>query len=125
MQDAPTPPQILEGIARFLRDTVVPQLKGAAQYDARIAASLLQIVQRQLDHGEPAEASELASLRALLNADDGDLPQLNRRLCERIASGGFALDDPQLLNHLWATTLAKMAVDQPGYSTYERVSKAP
>ncbi len=50
--------------------------------------------------------------------DDGEpsLAALNARLCEEIAAGRIARDDPALLAHLRATMLAAVAIDQPGYS---------
>ena len=56
-------------------------------------------------------------LRALLHAD-GDLMALNRELARRIRDGELALESPGLAEHLWATPLAKLAVDQPNYSGY-------
>jgi hypothetical protein len=38
----------------------------------------------------------------------------------RIAAGAVDLNTPGLAEHLWATTLAKLAVDQPTYASYRR-----
>jgi hypothetical protein len=43
---------------------------------------------------------------------------LNRELARRIRDGELTLESPGLAEHLWATTLAKLAVDQPTYSGY-------
>ena len=51
-------------------------------------------------------------------SEDGDLPTLNRALALRIRAGAMDLSTPGLADHLWATTLAKLAVDQPNYSGY-------
>ena len=56
-------------------------------------------------------------LAALLNTD-GTLEDLNGELARRIASGAVDLGTPGVAEHLWAVTLAKLAVDQPGYSGY-------
>lgn len=120
MQDTPDSHKLLEGVIRFLRETVLPQLDAQAGYEARIAGSLLQIVQRQIGRPPARDASELASLRALLPETGDDLPGLNQVLCEHIADGRIAWDDASLLRHLWTITLDKLAVDQPGYSTYRR-----
>jgi hypothetical protein len=81
---------------------------------------VLDIVARELRLGPAAQAAEQARLRALLGAD-GTLAELNQRLCEAIASGRFDAGTPGLAGHLWAVTLAKLAVDQPGYSSYRQI----
>lgn len=121
MQDRPTPHELLEGVIRFLRDTAVPQLEGRSAYDARIAASLLQTVQRQMATERTDEQAEVESLQRLLGENSTDLQALQQSLCEQITTSSIAWDDPRLLDHLWSVTLAKLAVDQPGYSTYLRV----
>ena len=121
MQDKPSPHELLEGVIRFLRDTALPHLEGRNAYDARIAASLLQTVQRQMVKEREDEAAERESLQRLLDSRSTDLDELQRTLCEQITTASIAWDDPRLLDHLRAVTLAKLAVDQPGYSTYRRV----
>ncbi|MEY9725580.1 hypothetical protein ABIA07_001481 [Bradyrhizobium yuanmingense] len=46
--------------------------------------------------------------------------ELNRVLAHRIASGEMDLATPGLAEHLWATTMDKLAVDQPNYASYKR-----
>ena len=57
-----------------------------------------------------------------VNGDTGpaELARLNQQLADRIASGEIDLASPGLADHLWRTTLAKLAVDQPTYETYRR-----
>jgi hypothetical protein len=121
MQDLPAPDDLLAAVAGFLRERAMPQLQGQAAFHARVAANVLDIVRRQLAQAPQAEAQELQRLRILLGCD-GSLPELNRLLCERIASGAMNQETPGLMNHLWQVTLAKLAVDQPGYESFRRVS---
>lgn len=123
MQDAPTPHELIEVVTRFLRETAAKRLDGPVAYEARIAASLLATVQRQLARPAGRDADELGGLRALLQGVDGDLAELNRVLCSRIQSRQIAWDDPALLQHLWRVTIDKLEVDQPTYSTYRRVAR--
>ena len=44
---------------------------------------------------------------------------LNGALAENIASGAMDLSTPGLADHLWQTTLAKLAIDQPNYGSYK------
>lgn len=120
MQDEPTPAEILETVAQFLRETVMPEMQGRNAFLARVTANAVDVVRRQIELSPAADAAELARLRALLNSD-GDLETLNRQLCERIEAGAITLTTQGLKDHLWETTLAKLAVDQPNYAAYKRV----
>jgi Domain of unknown function (DUF6285) len=117
MQDRPDPIDLVRTVANTLRERLLPQLTGSAAFEARVAANALDVVARQLERGAETGAAELKRLEALLGAT-GSLAELNARLCARIADGTVAADDPAMLAHLWATTLDKLAVDQPGYAAY-------
>ncbi|MGH7011888.1 MAG: DUF6285 domain-containing protein, partial [Caulobacteraceae bacterium] len=81
------------------------------------AANALEMMTRQLELAPKAEAVEAASLETILGTK-ADLLAMNAELCRRIEAGEIAEDDPGLLSHLWATTMAKLAVDQPTYAAY-------
>lgn len=119
MMDQPTGAEILGAVARYLRETLLPKLPPDAVFHTRVAANAVDLVRRQLEQGETLEREELERLRALLGAD-GALADLNRKLSERIAAGEIGEATPGLMEHLWSTTLAKMAVDQPSYASYRR-----
>jgi len=119
MQDPPKPADLLAAVARFLREGLMPEISGALAFQTRIAANALDIARRELELAPAADAAEHASLAALL-AQKGELADLNRELCRRIRAGEMTLATPGLAAHLWAVTLAKLAVDQPGYASYRR-----
>jgi hypothetical protein len=119
MQDEPTPPEMLAAVAALLRETVMPQLSGHTAFLVRVAANALDLVRRQVELAPAADGAELARLRALL-ARDGDLLELNQALCAAIEAGAVTLQTPRLADHLWATTLEKLAIDQPAYGPYVR-----
>ena len=120
MQDPPTVDELLESTTAFLREVAMPQLTGHAAFHARVAANALDLVRRELTLGARSTQAEQARLEALLDAH-GSLTELNQLLCQRIAAGTLDLDTPGLAEHLWATTLAKLAIDQPTYAPYRRV----
>lgn len=122
MQDQPTASELIEAVADFIRNHAMPQLQGHAAFHARVAANALDIVKRELEVAPAANAEETNRLKALLGMD-GSLDELNRELCRRIESGEIGLDAPNLKDHLWRTTLTKLAIDQPGYSGYRRALK--
>jgi hypothetical protein len=119
MQDPPTVAELLEATVAFLREVAVPQLSAHASFHARVAANALDIVKRELELRPAAEREEHVRLRALLQAD-GSLEELNALLSRRIAAGEIDLQTPGVADHLWATTLAKVAIDQPTYASYRR-----
>ncbi len=123
MHRRPDPQDLLAAVAGFLREQALPQLPPHAAYNARIAANALNIVRCQLQRSPETEAAERRRLRALLQRD-ASLSELNRLLCQHIASGDMSFDTPGLLPHLWQTALDQLAVDQPGYDSCRRESAA-
>ncbi len=123
MQDNPQPKDIVPVVAAMLRDTILPQLEGRATFDLRVAINALELVARQLSCADEANAAEHVRLRDLLK-QDGDLLALNRALSQAIETGTITLDDPKLRDHLWATTMDKLKIDQPNYGSYIAELKA-
>ncbi|HEY0597326.1 DUF6285 domain-containing protein [Sphingopyxis sp.] len=117
MQDQPGPDELLGSVIDFLRETVVPEAKPRTAFQARVAASALELVWRQMEFGAAGEAVEKQRLIGLLDAN-GSLEDLNKQLADALASGTLGLATPGLVEHLRATTLEKLAVDQPNYSGY-------
>jgi hypothetical protein len=117
MQDQPTPSEVIGAVALFLKTVVAAETTGATSFQARVAANALEMMKRELDLAPAEDAAELARLRALLG-EDGSLAELNQRLADKIAAGDLDLATPGLKDHLWAVTLAKLAVDQPTYAAY-------
>ena len=123
MQDRPTAEQLLEAVASFLRDQVVPATHAPLAFHARVAANALDIARREIALAPAADERGRTALAALLQAEPhSDLAHLNRALCERIAHDEFDLQTPGLADALWRITLDKLAIDQPGYETYRRHS---
>ena len=119
MQDQPTPEELTKAVADFLRNDIAPGISGHNAFKLRVAINALDLVARQLALEEASDAAEAARLSQLLGMD-GALGELNRVLAERIAKGELDLQTPGLSEHLWQTTLAKLAVDQPNYASYKR-----
>ncbi len=119
MQDEPTPVELLNAVAEFLRADIVPQISGHAAFKLRVSLNALDLVARQLSLQGESDAEELHGLTMLLGVH-GTLAGLNADLAERIAQGEVDLETPGVKDHLWQTTLAKLAVDQPNYAAYKR-----
>jgi hypothetical protein len=119
MQDKPDPTDLVVTVAKFLRGELLPTLTGHLEFQLRVSINALELVARQLSLEPAANATEIERLTALLG-HGGDLSALNGELCATIAAGRATLDTPGLAEHLWATTMDKLAVDQPAYASYRR-----
>jgi hypothetical protein len=119
MQDEPTPIELTRAVADFLRNDVTPMISGHNAFKLRVAINILDLVTRQLTLEDGAAAAEADRLAKLLGME-GSLIEQNRALAEKIAKGEVDLATPGLSEHLWQTTLAKLAVDQPNYASYKR-----
>ena len=121
--DLPSAEQLLAAVQTFLRDKIAAQLEGAEAYHLRVALHTLATVEREL-----AATAEWQRVRESLRELLRQLPQSQvaqgaaqddrAELCEHIRSGALAVDNPQLLAWLKADALARVAVDNPRYSTY-------
>jgi hypothetical protein len=119
MQDEPTPGELTRAVADFLRNDIAPLISGHNAFKLRVAINALDLVTRQLTLQQGSDAAETARLTALL-AEQGSLLDLNHSLAGRIARGEADLQTPGLADHLWQTTMDKLAVDQPNYAAYKR-----
>jgi Domain of unknown function (DUF6285) len=119
MQDEPTPSELIKAVADFLRNDITPSISGHSAFKLRVAINALDLVTRQLALEPGSNAAESGRLSRLLGAN-GSLFDLNGALAERIASGEADLNTPGVEDHLWRTTMDKLAVDQPKYASYRR-----
>jgi hypothetical protein len=110
---------LIKAVANFLRNDIAPEISGHNAFKLRVSINVLDLVTRQLNLAEDSDAAEAARLSQLLGMD-GSLGELNQALARRIAKGELDLQTPGLSEHLWQTTLAKLAVDQPNYASYKR-----
>jgi len=119
MQDEPIPTELIKAVADFLRNDIAPVISGHNAFKLRVAVNALDLVTRQLTLEAGSDAAEAARLARLLGMD-GSLIELNRALSDKIAKGELDLETPGLAEHLWQTTMDKLAVDQPNYASYRR-----
>ena len=119
MQDEPTPEELIKAVADFLRNDIAPVISGHNAFKLRVSINALDLVTRQLALEEGSNTAEAERLSRLLGMQ-GSLPELNRTLADRIAKGELDLQTPGLADHLWQTTMDKLAVDQPNYASYQR-----
>jgi hypothetical protein len=119
MQDEPIPTELIKAVADFLRNDITPQIGGHSAFKMRVAINALDLVTRQLTLESSSDAAEAERLSQLLGRQ-GSLEEQNRVLASKIANGEADLQTPGLAEHLWQTTMDKLAVDQPNYAAYRR-----
>ena len=115
--DMPRIDELVTSVRDFLREDVMGATQGRTNFLARVAGNSLDIVLRQLALGEGARAAEHARLRDLLGSD-GSLSELRWQLTRALRDGTMALDAPGLAEHLRATVVNQIAIDQPKYSGF-------
>jgi hypothetical protein len=109
--------ELLASVSRFLRDELLPTLSGASAFNLRVSINAVDLVRREIEQQGGADQRERLRLAKLLGSD-ADLETMRKELCERIARGELTLAEPALGEHLRATTIDRLAIDQPTYSAY-------
>ena len=128
MQDTPDKTTLLAGVARFLKDEVLPNTtdRGRA-FRVRIAAHLVASVAREVAAEEIHDGAELERLAKLLETPfdppSGEaarrvtLTAQNDRLADAILQGDPTLDVEAARAHVMETLREKLAVNQPRFDT--------
>jgi hypothetical protein len=116
----PSAAELLHAAAEHLRGHTLPALRGAAAFQTRVVAGMVEIARRESELGAAARDRELQGLRRLSGRTAAGLDELRRWLCDAIATGRCSPDTPGLTEHLWRTTLDRLSIDQPDYGTYSR-----
>ena len=122
MTTHPTADELLAAVSGFIETRAAPQLTGRDAFLARVAVNALAVVRRELAQGPAADAAAAGRLAVLL-ADDGPLEALNDELCAKLASGELDLTSPGVLDHLKASTIDQVRIDQPNYSGLKALEK--
>lgn len=118
-KDMPRIGELLTSVRNFLHTEVMHATSGREHFLARVAGNSLDIVLRDLDLGAQARAEELARLTELVGSGDlaaEDLAGLRSALVVKLRDGSMALETPGLAEHLRATVVNQVAIDQPKYS---------
>lgn len=94
-------------------------LSGRHAFEAKVAANALAIVEREL-----AQAPEQAERQALagLTMSDGRVDTQRATVCAGLRDGRLTPATPGLLDALETSVLARLAVDNPRYSTFRRMT---
>jgi aminoglycoside phosphotransferase (APT) family kinase protein len=115
--DMPSLEELVQGVRELLHGELLTATGGRLQFMARVSGNALDIVLRELAVGPEHRRRERERLVGLLGRDD-DLDALRWRLVDRLRDGSMALDAAGLTEHLRATVVNQIAIDQPRYSGF-------
>ena len=107
----PSATQLLEAVQLFLKEAETA-LSGRLGFHAKVAGNALGIVIRELDQSPAAAETEV--LAAYGGAD---------ALCEALRTGALSPEDAAVQRAIRAAVLARLAVDNPRYATFKRLSE--
>ena len=123
MQPRPRADELLATVAEVLERDIVPALSGPTQHHARVAASLVGIVERELRLGPAAAERELAVLTDLLGDDAAGSSLFDARavLARRLRQG--LADDPARAEEIWPALMSvvrdDLSIVKPGHDVWE------
>jgi hypothetical protein len=126
MLDRPDAAELLEALAAFLDEEVVPVFEGRARFHALVAANVARILAREARLAPTHAEAEIAALWVLLERGGeppagGDRAELVRslagQLCERMERGDADAGAwrERLIAYLKASIGRRLAIDNPKF----------
>ena len=116
--ELPRDDELLISVRDFLREDVMAATSGRTQFMARVAANSLDILLRDMGLGPALRAAEHTRLLAIIG-HQGAREALRWELVEALRDRSMPLDEPGLVDHLRATVIGELAIDQPSYSGFK------
>ena len=117
MNNPPSKEELITSVIEFIENDIIDELVGQKRFHAHVAKNSLQIILRQLKLEEKNNRFEKNRLKEILKIDK-DLNELNKFLCQKIDTEEININDNDLIDHLFKTTMEKLSIDQPNYSAY-------
>ena len=114
MQDRPTAAELLDAVATFLQDDLLPELTGQKAFHVRVSANLLRILEREWELEPRHLAEDRAGMGAVLG-HDGDPQDLRAELAEAIRAGALDRRHDEVLRVLREAARRKLEVANPRY----------
>ncbi len=110
MRGGPTIDELLAAVSHWLEGGAF----GADGFHGKVAANALAIARRELQHWPAAERRAIARLE-VLTGQTGPFEALETQLCTMLRDGTIGVSDDRVQEHLRATALDRLAIDQPAY----------
>jgi hypothetical protein len=106
--DVPSAPELLDAVREFLDSQVIPYTEGRRRFEARVAANVVAIVQREMILGPAQRAAHAERLDSLGVTDE-------EALARAIRSGELADRGDEVRAAVRATVADKLRVANPAY----------
>lgn len=121
MQTLPNTPDLVEAVAEWIEGPLATSLTGAERFNARVAANVLRMVERELRAGATHHDEDRTALAEFLTP--GTAPESDDALVAavavRVRAGDLDERRPELLTALHGYTVRKLQVGNPRYLTSE------
>jgi|TARA_B110000914_G_C15333686_1_gene385902 ferritin len=117
MNNPPSKEELITSIIKFLEDDVIHELKGQKRFHAHVAKNSLSVILREIQLEESNNKSEKERLEKILRTNDS-IKKMNKLLCQNIDNEQIDISDNHLIDHLFKTTMEKLSIDQPSYSSF-------
>ncbi len=117
MNNPPSKEELITSVIEFIENDIIDELVGQKRFHAHVAKNSLQIILRQLKLEEKNNRFEKNRLKEILKIDK-NLNELNKILCQKIDNEEIDINNNDLIDHLFKTTMEKLSIDQPNYSAY-------
>ena len=115
--DKPTITELLYAIKYFLDSKIKGEVPPHLAFKLRIVENVLNIVIREIEHGEDLSKEVKSDLKELLETDVSNIEEL----ASIIKYKKIDLENQDLKNLLVKLSKNKIAVDNPNYSTYKKL----
>ncbi len=130
MQHPPSASQLLTAVAELLNDEILPALSGPVQHKARVAASLVSIIEREIRLGPDAQSEEHRLLGEIFDLTASgtanppeDLDSLRLTVATHLRNG--AASEPEVHAQVWERLMqivrADLSIAKPGYDSWDGV----
>lgn len=119
MSGHPSAADLIDSVRGFLAE-LESELSGRQAFHAKVAGNVLALVERELR--QCPETVEGEALSGLLGRS-APLAELRAEACAALRDGRLDERTPGLIDALTAATLAWLAVDNPKFSTYRRLTE--
>jgi len=113
MQDRPSAIELLGVTTTFLRREVLSELEGRLGFHVRVAANVLDIIEREVSLSPRYEAADTAGLVRIVGRQ-ASISEMLETLAHSIRRGDFD-GDKDVSDFLAASTLRKLSISNPGY----------
>ncbi len=108
VHDAPSGSELLDAVAEFLSEQVVPAHEGRLAFHSRVAANIASIVSREIALGPELRRRRHERLDRLRVVDEADL-------ADKIRSGVADASSAPVLDAVFESVIDKLLVANPGY----------